>query len=380
MLTYSTRLVFSTEEDNVALFKMLEVERFCWNECSKVKFSSVPKNSITDLHAQFYKSFRESQPHIPSNIVIQSEQTVLSAYRSIKSNKHKISSPCIKNKVALRLNARLFSKKQDVLSIISLGSRIKCTYQKYPKLTESFLKYKFCDPLLFVKNSEIWIAFTFNDPKIPSPQTSCLGVDFGCRINATTSEGNLYVDKTFNGRKRSLRNLKDSLKSCGTKSARKHLKKLRPKERNINRNFTHHLANAIIKGTSANVITLEDLKGIKKKKDFRSKNRISQVPLFQLKQFLTYKAPMVGKTVISVKPHYTSQIDSQSGKLEGERKKRRFYATSGIIYDADVNAAINIAKRSKLPVSQTSRLTYGQAIVNSPIVCKSIPGTLGKVL
>ena len=37
-----------------------------------------------------------------------------------------------------------------------------------------------------------------------------------------------------------------------------------------------------------------------------------------------------------------------------------------MINDADINAAINIAKMSKLPVSQTSNLTYGQAIVNSP--------------
>lgn len=62
------------------------------------------------------------------------------------------------------------------------------------------------------------------------------------------------------------------------------------------------------------------------------------------------------------------QIDSQTDKKDGVRKGRRFYAKSGKIYDSDINGAINIGLRSKLPVSQTEKLTYGQANVNSPIV------------
>ena len=87
---------------------------------------------------------------------------------------------------------------------------------------------------------------------------------------------------------------------------------------------------------------------------------------------MTYKAENQGKTVLLVSPSWTSQTDCLTGKREGERRGCRFYAKSGMIYDADINAAINIAKVSKHPVSQTLRLTYGQATVNSPIVCKSL--------
>lgn len=62
------------------------------------------------------------------------------------------------------------------------------------------------------------------------------------------------------------------------------------------------------------------------------------------------------------------QIDSQTDKKDGVRKGRRYYSKSGKIYDSDINGAINIGLRSKLPVSQTEKLTYGQANVNSPIV------------
>jgi transposase len=79
----------------------------------------------------------------------------------------------------------------------------------------------------------------------------------------------------------------------------------------------------------------------------------------------------MGKSVILVSPAYTSQIDSFSGIKEGIRRGCRFYAKSGIVYDADINAARNIAHRSKLPVSYGNILD-GQAKVNSPIVCKTV--------
>ena len=96
--------------------------------------------------------------------------------------------------------------------------------------------------------------------------------------------------------------------------------------------------------------------------------------MFELRRVITYKAENQGKTVLLVCPSYTSQTDCITGKREGERRGCRFYSKNGLVYDADINAAINIAKLSKLPISQPlAGLTYGQANVNSPNVCKS-PG------
>ena len=224
---------------------------------------------------------------------------------------------------------------------------------------------------MFEKNGEVWICLTFDVPEILSQKKLALGIDLGCRVNAATSEGNLYIDKKFNGEKRKLRFNKRKLqsKSKDSKSAKRHLKKLKRKEANKNKNFSHHLANKLIKDTKADTLVLENLKSLKVKKNkYENKNRISQVPIYQLKQILTYKALLNEKTVIEVSPAWTSQIDHVTGKKEGDRKGRRFCAKSGKIYDSDINGAINIGLRSKLPVSQTKKLTYGQANVNSPIV------------
>lgn len=371
-LTYNTRLVFQSNSDKDKIVGMLEKQRFAWNECSKVKFN-IPTNSIVLLHGQFYTKFRQSQPEIPSQVVISAEQSVLSAYRSIKSNKQKLDKPPEKKKLSIRLDKRTYSYKNGVFSVISLEKRVKCSPYIYPKLQELISKYRFCDPLLFEKNGEVWICLTFDIPEILSQKKLALGIDLGCRVNAATSEGNLYIDKKFNGEKRKLRFNKRKLqsKSKTSKSAKRHLKKLKRKEANKNKNFSHHLANKLIKDTKADTLVLENLKSLKVKKNkYENKNRISQVSIYQLKQILTYKALLNEKTVIEVCPSYTSQIDSQTDKKDGVRKGRRYYSKSGKIYDSDVNGAINIGLRSKLPVScvDESRITYGQAVVNQPIV------------
>lgn len=374
-ITYNTRLIFESEDDKRKILEMLEAARFAWNECSKVKFEKVPKNSIVDLHAAFYKEFRQKNPNIQAQIVITAQRELLSSFRSIKSNKQKIDSPPVKNKLSIQLDKRLYSRKGFSFKITSLTGRVSCKPYVYDRFQEYFEKYKSSDPLLFVRNGEVWISLCFYVPEILSPQSLAVGVDLGCRVAAATSEGNLYVDKKFNKDKRKLRYLKrqlNSKKSKGSKTAKRHLKKLQRKERNINHNFSHNLSKKIIQDTKADTIVVENLKSIKVKKDkFKTQNRISQVPLYQLRHLLTYKAPLAGKTVIEVCPSYTSQTDSVTQKRDGERRGRRYYSKSGKIYDADINAAVNIGLRSKLPVSlgsSNSIETYGQANVKSPIV------------
>ena len=351
---------------------MLKAHLFTYNECSKVKFGlGYSVNSIVLLHSQFYKTFRESQAHIPAQVVIRAEQEVLSAYRSAKSSKHKLTAPIVKKRLAMRLDKRLFSHKANIFSVISLGPRIKCQPFIYPKLQNLMSKYHFCDPLLFVRGQDVWVALTFDIPELLPTNKLALGVDLGCNNIAATSDGKLYKDKSFNARKRQLRFLKRRLQSKGTKSARRHLKKLRNKERHTNLNFTHHLANAILK-TSADTIVLEDLAGLKAKKHPRqNKNRISQIPFYQLKQILTYKALLHNKQVITVSPAYTSQIDHRTNKKDGKRIGGRYYGTDGQTLHADVNAACNIALRSKLPCSIQNYYAW-QARVTAPIVCQSL--------
>lgn len=370
MISYNTELL-GTEDDLKRLKEMLESQRFAFNECSKIKFNEVKKNSIVLLHASFYHKFRTSQPLISSQIVIRAEQEVLSSYRSIKSNKHKIDKPIEKKKLSIQLDKRLY-RKNSLYSINITTSAGRKTFQLkiYDKLKFLMEEYIHSDPLIFIdKNGIVKISLFFNTQKDKLKQKLVLGVDLGIRVSAACSDGRIIIDKKFNGEKRKLRFLKRKLqsKSRNSKSAKRHFKKLRRKEANKNKNQTHLITNEILK-TNADTIALENLKGIKVKKfKKQNKNKISQVPFGELRRILTYKAENMGKTISLVSPAYTSQTDSVTGLREGERRGRRFYAKNGLIYDADLNAATNIAKKSKLPVS-CGNILDGQAEVKRLIV------------
>ncbi len=366
IIILKTKLQFNSDEDRDKIIEVLKAERTCFNFCSEQHFGS-KKNSIVELHAKSYHKIRTLYPNIKSQIIIKAENSCLAAYKSIKSNKQKIEKAVVKKRLCCDFDQRLFLYKNGFFRLTTLSNRVSTSPYLYPKLIEFFKKYKFGDIKISAKDNEIWISIPFKVEVEEPKQGLSLGVDLGVRRFASTSEGNLYIDKKFNKRKREIRHLKSKLKSKNTHSAKKHLSKLYNKERNINRNFVFHLANSILK-TKCTTIVLEDLKvnQLKSKRTrYQNKNRISQVGFAELRRVLTYKAALLGKVVVCVSPYYTSQIDHSTGKLEGERKGCRFYSQTGFVYDADINAAINIAKRSHHPISQGNPLD-GQATVIKP--------------
>ena len=371
MICYTTKLITKSQEDFADLRKILDWQRCAFNEASKVRFD-IKKNNIVLLHSKFYRKFRDLNSEIPSQVIIKAEQECLSKYASVKSNKHKLTCPITKNNLSIQLDKRIYSiKEKDTISITTSNKRKTFSYVIYPKLRELLDAHQYKDPVIFERNGELFISFPFDVQIEPEKQKLALGVDLGIRVAAACSDGRLIIDKKFNKEQRKLRYLKRELKSIihtkKSKSARKHIKKLRRKEHNKNKNQTFLIANKILE-TKAQVIALENLKGIKAKKHKnQNKNRISQVPLFELRRVLTYKAQLLGKQVVVVNPAFTSQIDSITGQHEGERKGRRFYSKSGLIYDADLNASRNIGQRSKLPVSYGNILD-GQGVVTRPNV------------
>lgn len=373
VISYNTKLI-GESQDLINLRELLEWQRLVFNEASKEQFIE-SKNSIVILHSKVYNKVRKSHPKIPAQVVICAERECLAKYKSAKSNKHKKTKPHEKVKLSIQLDKRLYSiPKNDPFSIkiTTANKRKTFKFQLYPKLKELLQKYKYCDPLIYENNGKLFISFCFDTrPKTKLKQKLTLGVDLGIRRSAAMSDGRIIIDRKFNKEKRKLRYLKRQLQSCRSKSAKRHFRKLKRKERNKNKNQSHLIANIIL-NTNADTIVLENLKSIKVKKyKYQNQNSISQVPLFDLRRIITYKAENVGKTTVLVCPSYTSKTDSITGKREGERRGCRFHATNGLVYDADINASINIAKLSKLPVSQ-GNLLDGQAIVTSPIVCKSL--------
>ena len=354
---------------------MLYKQREIYNFASKIIFDKKLNTLIKEYHDILYNKIKEKF-NISSQTIIRTEKDILSTFRSIKSNKHKITTAPEKKALGFRLDQRLYSNfNKNSIKLISSISHKRCTayLQLYHKVTELFDNYQTCDPLIFYRNNEFYLSITFKIPDKIKQNENILGLDLGCRRLVTTSDGDCILSKDFNHQKRKIRYLKRILnsKKKSSHSARTKLKKLSKKEHNISKQYIEKSVNTILKNTDKSIIVVEDLTKIKqttKKKYSTHNNRISQVPFYLFRQILSYKAPLYGKEVKTVNPYMTSQTDSQTGKWKGERKGCRFYTVDNKVYDADWNAAINIAKKSvKHPISYCLPLDGKLNILNRQV-------------
>lgn len=348
ILTYNIKLNFEKPEDKDSLIDLLLEHQKVWNYMSEYVFKS-KKVDKKLIHDKNYHKCRKLFPNCPSQVIIRAKDSVYATYKTIQSNHQKIEESAKQENLSIRLDKRIYTfLDNDRIKLTTTGKRIICSYVPYDKFKDMFSKYSVCDPLLFMKNNEVWLSVSFevNCPTVI--ENSCVGVDLGIKRLATTSEGLSIIDKKFLKEKRQLRHLKSILRSKSkttfSRSAQRKLKKLRRKECNKNKNQSHLIANQIL-NTKSNVIVMEDLRGIKSKSKGRKfNNKQSQVPYFELRRILTYKAPLLGKIVVTVDPAYTSKNDYR-GIERGIRQGCRYYANDGLVLDADWNASINIAKR-----------------------------------
>jgi hypothetical protein len=356
-LTYNIQLHTQSAEDHVLLLQTLVEHQKIWNHISKDTFQHQMFNKKI-MYDRNYHKCRKLFPDAPSQVIIRAKDSVYATYKALKTTKmlNQLEEPCQQTNLSIRLDKRLYTFLDgNRIKLTTTGKRIICSYQPYDKFEELFSKYSACDPLIFMRDNEFWLSVSFEVPEPTFVENTCLGVDLGERRFAVTSEGLALTDKDFLRQKRSLRYLKRVLNSKKQKtnshSSKRKLHKLRRQERNKNKNLSHHLANKILE-TSSNTIVLEDLSNLKKKKlkkdnykkSKSSKNRLSQVPFGMLLSILTYKAPLRGKRIKTVNPAYTSQRDHR-GLAGGERKGCGFISSDGVIFDADWNAAINIARK-----------------------------------
>ena len=360
MKTYNVKLIFDNTEDKQNLLEIFELHKNIWNYLSTYIYDKKIKLSSRILQEQKYHKCRKAFKKAPSQLIVRAMHDVISAFKAIRSNKQEIIKAPLKKNLSMRLDKRLYTLKKDSVKLTTCGKRIICKLKLYNTVKNLIEKYSICDPLIFVKNNEIFIALTFEDPQPIHSPNQCVGIDLGLNRIAVTSEGITIKSNEFLREKRKIRYLKRCLKSKKrtrtkkTDSARKHLRKVKRKEKNISKNYIHHLANELLK-TECNTLILEDLSSLKDKDRGRHQNsRLSQVPFYMLLTILSYKAQALGKRVETVNPAYTSKNDFR-GIENGKRSGCRYYASDNKVLDADLNASINIANRYankvKLPVS-----------------------------
>lgn len=368
---------------------ILHLHTKIYNQISRFVFEHKTQKNILSsyiLQSKTYHECRKTFPQAKSQMTIKAIQAVIANYKTIKkqlkSNGNTMANlekQSTMKKHAMRLDKRIYNfLPNNKISITTLERRAIVSFEPYMKFKEMLQNYTLLDPLIFENAGQLWLSVSFEIPCPLHIPERASGIDLGLKRLATTSEGMIIQGNDFLKHKRRMRFLKRQLKRKNkgqseadkrpfvfkSNSARKLSQKLKCKEHNFSKNYIHHLANSLLIKTKGNVLVMEDLSGIKFKtnarrakqegrpKDGRNRkfnNRNSQVPYYMLRQIMTYKAPPVGKRVVTVDPRNTSKNDSTGGEM-GMRKGCRYITKNDRQLDADHNAACNIAMRYALPL------------------------------
>lgn len=338
-LTLKIKLLPTRAQGDVLLKTIERVNASC-NYISEQAFKEKKFNQIKLHHITYYK-VREKF-NLPSQLAVRAISKVADAYKLDKKVQRKF-----RLRGAITYDPRLLTYKVGHVSISTLGGREKIPFVCH---RPDWLPYTRGEADLLFKKGKFYLlqVIEFPDEKVKD-MDEFLGVDMGVVDIVTLSSGGSVSSKWINEYRVKREKIRGSIQSKGTKSAKKLLKRLSGKERATATLINHTLSKRIVKQAKEqnNGVAVEDLTHIRKRseRNVRKAQRglRSRWSFHQLRSFIGYKCAMNGVPFVAVPPAYTSKTCSCCNHI-GLRSGKSFTCTNcGLVADADVNAAINIA-------------------------------------
>lgn len=318
------------------------------------------KIALQRLH---YRTLRE-RFGLSAQMAVRALSKVCDVYK-----RNKAKQPRFKLHGSVPYDQRIYSfKALDRVSILTLGGRelIPFVAGDYhdARLTGAVARGQ-AD--LILRRGKWYLYVTVEVPDgTPIKITGVLGVDLGIRNLATDSDGERHSGAAVEATRVRMHTLRGALQSAGTKSAKRHLKKLAGEEARFRAHTNHVLSKRLVTKAkdTGRAIAIEDLRGIRGRTTVRKGQRaqMGSWAFFQLRSFITYKARRAGVTLVVVRAAYTSQTCPKCGHCEraNRRSQSEFVCKScGFAAHADHVGARNVARRGRVNVPIVSVVEAG---------------------
>jgi putative transposase len=356
----------------------------------RLRLEAGEKNGI-ELHRALYYPLKAEYPALVSDLHVQARVKATEAVSSALTLRRKYERAQIARKVSQphsaacppRYNVHTYRIDWDsrTVRLSTTAGRMTIRFT-LPAYAERYANLPTDTADLIQRNNGWWlhVVVTVEAPQV-APSDAVVGVDLGLARPAVTSQNHFFGKKAWKAREGRLFHLKRALQQKGSRSAKRHLGRLRHKQARFRRDCDHVLSKQIVRSAElGSTIVLENLKDIRKRTKARrkteTKRRIHAWSFAQLKGFIVYKAEECGLMVVVVDPRHTSQACSRCGHTArtSRRSRGRFVCRScGFELQADLNAARNIAAKYHAGGGRTAA---GGRPVNPPIVSTPAPGTL----
>ena len=331
-------------------------------------------SSGVELHKETYYDHR-TLTGLPAQLVCAARVKATEALKSAKVLKRKgnpVKCP-ISKKCPIRYDARSYTIWFDrsEVSILAIGGRIKLKFE----LAEYYCQYlpwkNTSADLIQDRFGRWWLHVVMEtDATRVAATDETVGIDLGIATQAVDSRGIFYGKEYWKQVEDRIFELRRRLQSKGTKSAKKHLKKLSGRQKRFRKDCDHVLSKRLVQSVKPGAtLVFEDLTDIRGRAKARKtqRRRLHGWSFAQFQAFVAYKAEALGIRVDFVDPRFTSQKCSACGYIErGNRPNQKDFKCKSCGFEAlaDHNAAINI-REDFLKL---------RAAVNPPIVSTGIPG------
>jgi IS605 OrfB family transposase len=203
---------------------------------------------------------------------------------------------------------------------------------------------------LVYREGTFYLYATVDMPTLPPIEaTDVLGVDLGIVNVAVDSDGLAHTGETVRRcRRRSLTH-RQGLQKCSSRSARKHLRRIRRRESRFQRWVNHSISKHLVcKATDGQrALAIEDLKGIRERATVPKSQRYERFcwAFDQLRQFLAYKCEQAGIPLLVIDPRNTSRTCPACGHCAKENRRTQslfLCVQCGFQSNADLVGATNI--------------------------------------
>lgn len=360
-LTLQIKLLPDDQQNKSLLQTIKECNAVC-NEISNIAWENKTFNQFR-LHSLVYHNIKKSS-NLSAQALVRCISKVSDAYKLDKKVKRQF-----KTLGAITYDTRILSYKGNSVSIWSIDGRLKIPFVCH---NLKYLPYIKGEADLIYKKGKFFLFQTVEVPEENIKDVEeFIGVDFGITNLAAISNGDNFSGSQVNNVRKRMTKLKKALQKCGSKSAKRHLKKLSGKERRFKKNTNHAISKKIVslaKDTNKG-IALENLKWFKVSVRKEQREQLGRWAFDELGKFIAYKARLAGIPVIKVDPRNTSRTCSVCGFVsKSNRKSQSIFSCSscGFTANADHNASVNIA----LLGSINNRIA-----VHVPITIAPTPGT-----
>ncbi|MEM3192220.1 MAG: transposase [Candidatus Parvarchaeota archaeon] len=355
--TLQIKLLPSDDQKQILVDTFIAFNKAC-NYVSKIAWEKKLFNKVL-LHRIVYRDIR-NKFNLAAQLAVRVISKVVETYKADRSILHEF-----RDFGSIVYDQRILSfKGMDTVSINTIKGRIRIpiTIGKYREIPFKRIRGQ-CD--LVRKNGSFYLMVAVEVPEEPAIEPKAIiGVDMGIENIAVDSTGKYYSGDKIKEVREHYADLRSRFQSVGTKSAKRHLKKLSGRESRFVKNINHVISKEIVqkaKGTSS-AIAIEDLRGIRMRTTVRRGNRYihNSWAFHQLRTFIEYKARELGVPIIVVDPRNTSMECPKCHAISKSNRPERSHfkcVSCGFEGEADFVASLNIRNR---------------AAVNQPIVTGAI--------